>query len=389
MDVFQFLEQRTVKIDEIFSREVPPEPANDLFHVFRKLGHLFEKKVKVWWDITTFEQYISAKLTPRRLRWDVPANDGLFDDDSVKEWGDFFMRKGVELMELLLRRKQRKMKSLESQIQDLQVHLEPHKDSEEFLRLSGELKQKLAKWDSETQAKKKKKFLRDLKDYNEGVIFKWQANVPRDPMKESQEAEDGIHTPMLEGIKTPRFAYPNQREYSTPRANQYTPLRQDEPQWTKVPNRRGRGRRGRGVVRNQEANWRNRGPPGGAPWGYTYQPSPHRNRSPYPRDQGHQGSSQIPYRAPSGTSRGRGRGYGNGYNIRGPNRYAPLQGRTPREEGDFQEHQNGPGGGYQYWDEEEWWRPPQPDTQRQDLSRKRKGKEEKEGVKESKRPKPQ
>lgn len=137
------------------------------------LGHIFNKKIKTWWDITSFEQYLSAKLIPRRLWWDVPPNDGLVDEDSLSEWSSFFIKKGYELLELLLIHKQSKMKSLDSQIKDITTSLEPLKDSGEFLKLSGELKNKLTKWDFEIQNKKKKKCIRDLKDFSEGNIYKW------------------------------------------------------------------------------------------------------------------------------------------------------------------------------------------------------------------------
>lgn len=52
--------------------------------------------------------------------------------------------------------------------------IEPHKESEEFLRLSVELKNKLSKWDLEVQNQKNKKYIRDYDDFKNGNIFKWQ-----------------------------------------------------------------------------------------------------------------------------------------------------------------------------------------------------------------------
>lgn len=71
------------------------------------------------------------------------------------------------------------MIQLETQIAELKHSIESHKESEEFLRLSAELKNKLVKWDYETQNKKKKKYIRDLEDFRKGNIYKWQ-NKPVD-----------------------------------------------------------------------------------------------------------------------------------------------------------------------------------------------------------------
>lgn len=46
-----------------------------------------------------FEPHLSVKLIPRHLRWDVRPNDRLMDDESMKEWGDFFTKKGLELLD--------------------------------------------------------------------------------------------------------------------------------------------------------------------------------------------------------------------------------------------------------------------------------------------------
>lgn len=132
MDVFFYLEKWEVKLDEVFSHAPVSEQSNDLTSSFKKLNHIFEKKVKTWWDIASFKQYLSSNLIPRRLRWDIPPNDGLYDEASMIEWRDFFVKKGSELIQLLLSRKERKMEFLESQIRDIRNTIEPFKNSEEF-----------------------------------------------------------------------------------------------------------------------------------------------------------------------------------------------------------------------------------------------------------------
>lgn len=57
----------------------------------------FEKNIKTWWDIVSFEQYLSALIVPRQLRWYIPPNDDLLDNECNKEWSDFFTSNGLEL----------------------------------------------------------------------------------------------------------------------------------------------------------------------------------------------------------------------------------------------------------------------------------------------------
>lgn len=67
-----------------------------------------EKKVSLWWDVNTFDQYIKENIAPRRLRWEIPPNDGLDDKESMEEWFEFFNNKSVEGVKFRLKRKQKK-----------------------------------------------------------------------------------------------------------------------------------------------------------------------------------------------------------------------------------------------------------------------------------------
>lgn len=91
-------------------------------------------------------------------------------------------------------RKQIKMKLLETQIRELKNIIEPHKESEELLRLSTELKNRLIKWDSEIQNKKNKTFVRDLDDFRKGNIFKWQMGPVDVAFTQTQPSPPNLET---------------------------------------------------------------------------------------------------------------------------------------------------------------------------------------------------
>lgn len=107
MEVFQFLDNRTFDLDKIFTKQ-KTNHRGDIENGFRKIGHLIEKKINAWWDMATHEKYIKDKLVPRRLRWDVPINDGLVDKESTDEWFHFFNDKGLELLDFLKKESRRR-----------------------------------------------------------------------------------------------------------------------------------------------------------------------------------------------------------------------------------------------------------------------------------------
>lgn len=69
------------------------------------------------------------------------------------------------------------MKMLYKQITELKSKIEPLQESPDFSKLSGELKNKMVKWDKEVQDKKKNKYIRDSGNYSRGEVFKWQSKV--------------------------------------------------------------------------------------------------------------------------------------------------------------------------------------------------------------------
>lgn len=145
----------------------------------RRLGHNMEKKVSLWWDTSTFETYLKESLVPRRLRWDVPLNDGLTDQESNEEWFKFFNDKGLELLRFLLERKQRKIKIIDQNITQLKEELEVYKETTEFKTLTTQLNKDLIKKDKEVQQRKSKKYTRDLKDFRNDQVFKWKSLLGR------------------------------------------------------------------------------------------------------------------------------------------------------------------------------------------------------------------
>lgn len=80
MDVFSFMDHRNVNLDDVFNVNNKARET-DLESLVRKLGHNMEKNVNLWWDTNTFDRYIREKIVPRRLRWNLPPNDGLVDKE--------------------------------------------------------------------------------------------------------------------------------------------------------------------------------------------------------------------------------------------------------------------------------------------------------------------
>lgn len=74
---------------EIF--DITKFTAVNLEQGFKQLKNAMDKKVRVWWDITTLERYWDANITPRKLKWDVGQIDGFVDEELAKIWYGYSM----------------------------------------------------------------------------------------------------------------------------------------------------------------------------------------------------------------------------------------------------------------------------------------------------------
>lgn len=313
MDIFQYVETREIKFEDIFSGDKNRGRVDDLSHLFKKLSSLMDKKIRAWWDIVSFEHYMANDIVPRRLRWDIPPNDGLEDEESLKEWFLFFNSKGKELLSFLLVRKQRKLKIIENQVKEIKDRMDQYKDTAEFAQLANELKKKMEKVDKETQEKKRKKFMRDINDFKSKEVFKWQSNISDNAPASRENSPENI---------TPKYPPPG------PKQNTYKPPQHPETQNReyprapppRTPNRGNwRGRRPyRGGTQRGRAGGRGNHSYGNS-YGYGGYP-------PYP----HGGDEGRDYTPREEHQRSQGRGQGNYQdqwdypNITTHNRYSPL-----------------------------------------------------------------
>lgn len=166
-----------------------------------------DKKICVWWDIATVEQYGKGKMTPRRLL------EG--------EWYGFFNSCKQKLLDLIISRRNIKLQKLETMIIELKEAFIPFKDTPEYRDKNSQVHKYLEHLDRDTKNKKIKKYQRDLKDYREHV-YKWQEESGEFALVQSVESSP-------------------ERGEGAGREPYYTPIPRGNPSNQPRPNTRGRG----------------------------------------------------------------------------------------------------------------------------------------------------
>lgn len=90
-------------------------------------------------------------------------------------------------MDFLIKRKQRKLKALEVQIKEIRDKINPFKETPEYNKLMGELQKSMQKKDTENRNVKKKKYWRDVEDYQKKQVFHWQSTLANRSIVNPQE----------------------------------------------------------------------------------------------------------------------------------------------------------------------------------------------------------
>lgn len=115
-----------------------------------------DKKKQYLVGFVHYGKYLKDNMVPRKLRWDVPINDGLMGEEDIEEWYVFFNGKGREVMECLVKRKHCKMRLIEGQMKDIRDKIEPFKDTNDYNKHMGKLQKNMQRKDVENRNTKKK-----------------------------------------------------------------------------------------------------------------------------------------------------------------------------------------------------------------------------------------
>ncbi|PIO11720.1 hypothetical protein AB205_0093780 [Aquarana catesbeiana] len=94
----------------------------------------------------------------------------------MEEWYKFFNDSEIALLRKIVVRRQHKLKNIESEILQIKDQLLPFHETREYKDKENNLQEAAKKYDKEIQLKKQKKFKRDVLDYKNQQVYKWQTD---------------------------------------------------------------------------------------------------------------------------------------------------------------------------------------------------------------------
>ncbi|XP_073398204.1 uncharacterized protein [Dendrobates tinctorius] len=166
--------QRLDKAANIFStiHAFTPEDGKDLKPLMWELEKLMSSRLRVWWDHKTLQAYISSNMIPRGLRIKKrPTTE--YDPEFVKEWDNILSDCSTKLMNLVVKREEAKMSTLEESIKMIESDLVKYKDSSSFIMTRDKINDNLSKMQDSITVIKEKKLRRDKTDNQNNHIYDW------------------------------------------------------------------------------------------------------------------------------------------------------------------------------------------------------------------------
>lgn len=103
------------------------------------LEKLLVKELKVWYDLTTLENYVDKNMIPRgrRIR-KIPST--VNDDDFTAKWNSILTNCSIKLIQLIISQEATVFNDVRSEIKDIQKNIIPFAEMELFIDMDNKLK---------------------------------------------------------------------------------------------------------------------------------------------------------------------------------------------------------------------------------------------------------
>lgn len=188
------------QLGSVFGESVPSDPeTRDIKDLKQKVRDLLRRRTKLWWNKAALENYLQKNIIPRGLRIQtfptLETEDPLF----MNRWEETLTKCSQTLIELLIGADRKALETAEKEIDILRERIQQVLSREDIEAFDKTLEEDLSKWEREIQSIKSKKFQRDLQDYSQKKIFRWQRKSTRSRSQSisSVTSEEGCGVPFL------------------------------------------------------------------------------------------------------------------------------------------------------------------------------------------------
>ncbi|XP_069616233.1 uncharacterized protein [Ranitomeya imitator] len=142
--------------------------------MFRQYKNVMYKKTRLWWTKTALENYVEHEIVPRGLRVQLFPTFELKDEKLIKRWSSAASACSLEFLRIIIDSNTQAISEIENELDKLEDTMRKEIKKESLEAWSGDFNNDMEKWENEICQRKVKKYHRDVKDYEENRVFRWQ-----------------------------------------------------------------------------------------------------------------------------------------------------------------------------------------------------------------------
>ncbi|XP_041436377.1 uncharacterized protein LOC121402944 [Xenopus laevis] len=142
--------------------------------VAKELLNLQKKEIHTSLHVSTLAEYIKTKRIPRGLRLDIKPNLCAEDQLLQQRWLEICNKCSIDLMVLTVERLTVKLHEIRTAITASTAKLTEERGAEQCNKILSDHKDILERLRSSITDRKRAKFNRDAKDYQEGKVYTWR-----------------------------------------------------------------------------------------------------------------------------------------------------------------------------------------------------------------------
>ncbi|XP_041424742.1 uncharacterized protein LOC121395395 [Xenopus laevis] len=168
--VFEVAEGVTSNIPATAETEQPDTNMHTMLKKFQKLSI---KELKLWWEISTLQNYLKVGRVPRGLRIKKFPAFEIQDKGLMDDWYGVLTDCSLKLMKILIDKYQQEQERLGQEITQIETIMNVYKGNSDFEKFIKKMKIDIDTLENKIMEMKQRKFLRDKSDYDQNRVFSW------------------------------------------------------------------------------------------------------------------------------------------------------------------------------------------------------------------------
>lgn len=162
---------RQLKLSQVFTKDDKDLTTEaQCKSAFERLKTLMRKEMRLWWDCTGLQRYIDECMVPRGLRIKKSPST-IYSDLFIVEWNDILSKCSFDLMRLISTYEEKLLVDVNQNIVSLKESVMQYRSLSIYDDLNTDLQLNISNLETEIMETKRSKYLRDLKDYEDGTVY--------------------------------------------------------------------------------------------------------------------------------------------------------------------------------------------------------------------------